>query len=122
MVLSILPMAAFALEISPKVVPCDHSVTPTVRHNYETIQTGTSVDKKYHKYWTVSTYYCSICGITSVDTTNKVNQVHDHNARQTLVASGSEEGEDFWTYDCKCLKCGTNYYRTDWSYGASVYH
>lgn len=122
MILSVLPMAAFAEEAehthdencgcAATLAICMHKYVTfySQTHSYDNI-TATSHDKHY-----VNKYTCDQCG--SILTTVASTETEDHYFERRLqVDSGSFEGDSYVVHQWVCV-CGRSKYRTYWSYGA----
>jgi hypothetical protein len=123
MVLSILPMAAFAAEeehthnescgcadVSVTAV-CSHAVKTLVNSTaqYSTVTTST-----YHFADYTDTYQCNSCGAFSTDVREDVMEEH---VAKTIVRidSGTENGDEYYVYQYTCA-CGYSWTKTVWSY------
>jgi hypothetical protein len=107
MLLSILPMAAFAAS-------CDHTYVVSSDTLYRKYN-GANVDNStYHDYRYANTRTCTICGSATTTYTAWTKEKH-YAVTKVRTDSGSEEGEEYNVYWCTCA-CGYGFEITEWGY------
>lgn len=106
LILSMLPMAAFAAEDIAPCAECSHNFNVT----HKSIPVATSYTELGHTVTLVDEYKCSVCGYTFTVNTG-TSTVRHVLVKEYFGTTGNENGDMIDVYVYKCTGC--NYQTTE---------